>query len=142
MIVLSFHTCKGHSYFELVLELLKNFRDTLLSLKKNYQTLNLPWKNLFIVSFVAALIFFVTFQGWTLALACSPRRVSKVSGERESSTTRQTGEYDFRCQEITFKLFLQIKLQNKHCFTFHFAEKIRKHNFTIPILQSFIFRTV
>ena len=39
-------------------------------------------------------------QGVTLALARSPRRVSKVSGERKSSITRLFGEYDFRCQEI------------------------------------------
>ena len=39
-------------------------------------------------------------QGVTLALARSPRRVSKVSGERKSSITRPFGEYDFRCQEI------------------------------------------
>ena len=40
------------------------------------------------------------FQGVTLALARSPRRVSKVSGERKSSITRPFGEYDFNCQEI------------------------------------------
>ena len=39
-------------------------------------------------------------QGVTLALTRSPRRVSKVSGERKSSITRPFGEYDFRCQEI------------------------------------------
>ena len=39
-------------------------------------------------------------QGVTLALARSPRRVSKVSGERKSSITRPFGEYDFNCQEI------------------------------------------
>ena len=39
-------------------------------------------------------------QGVTLALACSPRRVSKVSGERKSLITHPFGEYDFRCQEI------------------------------------------
>ena len=39
-------------------------------------------------------------QGVTLALARSPRRVSKVLGERKSSTTRPFGEHDFRCQEI------------------------------------------
>ena len=39
-------------------------------------------------------------QGWTLALARSPRRVSKVLIECKSSTTRAFGEYHFRCQEI------------------------------------------
>ena len=39
-------------------------------------------------------------QGVTLALARSPRRVSKVSGERKSSITRPFGEYNFNCQEI------------------------------------------
>ena len=39
-------------------------------------------------------------QGMTLALARSPRRVSKVSGERKSSITRPFGEYDFNCQEM------------------------------------------
>ena len=39
-------------------------------------------------------------QGVTLALARSPRRVSKVSGERKSWITRPFGEYDFNCQEI------------------------------------------
>ena len=41
-------------------------------------------------------------QGVTLALAHSPRRVSKVSGERKSSITRPIGEYDFCCQEIIY----------------------------------------
>ena len=65
-------------------------------------------------------------RGVTLALAHSPRQVSKVSGERKSSITRPFGEYDF------FAL----------CFTFHFAEKTSKHKPTISILQSFIFPTV
>ena len=39
-------------------------------------------------------------QGWTLALAPSPKRVSKVLSECKSTTTRPFGEYDFRCQEI------------------------------------------
>ena len=34
-------------------------------------------------------------QGWTLALARSPRRVSKLSGERKSRITRSFGECDF-----------------------------------------------
>ena len=34
-------------------------------------------------------------QGWTLALARSPRRVSKVSGECKSQITRPFGECDF-----------------------------------------------
>ena len=46
----------------------------------------------------------IIFQGVTLALARSPRRVSKVSGERKSSITRPFGEYDFRCQEIIQKV--------------------------------------
>ena len=41
-------------------------------------------------------------QGVTLALARSPRRVSKVSGERKSSITPPFGEYDFNCQEIIY----------------------------------------
>ena len=36
--------------------------------------------------------------GVTLALAHSPRWVSKVSGEGKSSITRPFGEYDFRYQ--------------------------------------------
>ena len=39
-------------------------------------------------------------QGVTLALAHSPRRVSKVLGKRKSSITHLFGEYDFHCQEI------------------------------------------
>ena len=71
-------------------------------------------------------------QGVTLALARSPRRVSKVSGERKSTITRPFGEYNFRCQEIIWTL----------CFTFHFAEKTPKHKLTIiSILQSYTFRT-
>ena len=35
------------------------------------------------------------WQGWTLALARSPRRVSKVSGECKSQITRPFGECDF-----------------------------------------------
>ena len=34
-------------------------------------------------------------QGWTLALARSPRRVSKLSGERKSLITRPFGECHF-----------------------------------------------
>lgn len=34
-------------------------------------------------------------QGWTLALARSPRRVSKLSGERKSRITRPFGECHF-----------------------------------------------
>ena len=39
-------------------------------------------------------------QGVTLALARSPRWVSKVLGEHKSSITCPFGEYDFHCQEI------------------------------------------
>ena len=47
-----------------------------------------------------AIFNFLMAQGVTLALARSPRRVSKVSGERKSSITRPFGEYDFNCQEM------------------------------------------
>ena len=47
------------------------------------------------------LVFIVVgHQGVTLALARSPRRVSKVSGERKSLITRPFGEYNFRWQDI------------------------------------------
>ena len=47
-----------------------------------------------------SLVHFCYAQRVTLALARSPREVSKVSGERKSLITRLFGEYDFLCQEI------------------------------------------
>mgnify|MGYP006862600088 CR=1 FL=1 len=68
---------------------------------------------------------FMLIQGWTLALARSPRRVSKVSGECKSQITRPFGECDFSLP----RNWLNCKIND--VFYILFRREISKHNFTI-----------
>ena len=58
------------------------------------------WANMLTLFKTLLKMYIFCMQGVTLALACLPRQVSKVSGERKSSITRPFGEYNFNCQEI------------------------------------------
>ena len=64
-------------------------------------------------------------QGWTLALARSPRRVSKVSGECKSQITRPFGECDFSLP----RNWLNCKIND--VFYILFCREISKHKLTI-----------
>ena len=64
-------------------------------------------------------------QGWTLALARSPRRVSKVSGECKSQITRPFGECDFSLP----RNWLNCKIND--VFNILFCQQISKHKLTI-----------
>ena len=64
-------------------------------------------------------------QGWTLALARSPRRVSKVSGECKSQITRPFGECDFSSP----RNWLNCKIND--VFYILFCREISKHKLTI-----------
>ena len=64
-------------------------------------------------------------QGWTLALAHSPRRVSKVSGECKSQITRPFGECDFSSP----RNWLNCKIND--VFYTLFCREISKHKLTI-----------
>ena len=64
-------------------------------------------------------------QGWTLALARSPRRVSKVSGECKSQITRPFGECDFSSPRNK----LNCKIND--VFYILFCREISKHKLTI-----------
>jgi len=68
----------------------------------------------------------VPHQGWTLALASSPRQGSKVLGEHKSLITRPFGEHNF----VTKKL---LKLQNKHHFL-HAILPRKSLNINFPFL--------
>ena len=65
------------------------------------------------------------YQGWTLALARSPRRVSKVSGECKSQITRPFGECDFSSS----RNWLNCKIND--VFYILFCREISKHKLTI-----------